>query len=150
MLFLQYPGGKGLRSVLGKHRNRGLRDDGAGIEALFHEMHGTAGILNAVLPSLVLRVEPRECRQQRRVNVQDLPMKFADEMAAQDPHVARKANQVHTALPQLVNQLAIVRFPVQPLGCQSNGVQPALLGGRESRGFRTIGDHHGDFGVQTM
>ena len=150
MFFLQDPGGKGFRSVLREHGNHGLRDDGSGIQALLHEMHGTAGKLDAMLPSLVLRVEPGERGQQRRMNIQDLLMKFADEVAAQDPHVPRQANQVYTARPQLVHQLAIVRFPVEPLGCQGDGVQTAILSRNDSWSIGTIGNHHGNFGVQSM
>ena len=68
-----------------------------------------------MLQSLMLRVQPRKGGQQRRMDIQNALGKFADEMAAQDPHVARQADQIHTASPQFVDQLAIVHFPIEAL-----------------------------------
>ena len=49
------------------------------VQVLVHEVHRAAGDLHAVLQRLVLRVETRECRQQRRMNIQNALRKLANE-----------------------------------------------------------------------
>src|SRR5579862_9551001 len=87
VLFFEDARGERLRCVLIEHRHCGLFHDGAGIEPLIYKVHRATGDFDAVRNRLVLRVEPGKRRQKRRMNVQDSPVEFADEMTAQNAHV---------------------------------------------------------------
>ena len=88
MLLFQNARGKRVRGVLVQHRNRGLRDDRAGIDSFIDEVDRASRYFRTVFKSLVLRVETRKRREQGRVNIEDVQWKLADEISAQNPHIA--------------------------------------------------------------
>ena len=120
---------------------------GPGIQVFVHEMHRAAADLHAVLQRLVLRVEPRKGRQQRRMDVQNALRKLAHEMRAEQAHEAGQAHQVDVVLAQFRDQQAIVDFAIEALGRNGDGVQAALAGDLQAARFRAIGNHHRDLGV---
>ena len=62
----------------------------------------------AVVQRLLLRVQARVFRQQRRVDVEDAIGKRVDEHRAQQTHETGQAHQRDVALLQLVDERAIV------------------------------------------
>ena len=97
MLFDQDARRQRLRRVIVSHGNRRLRDDRAAVEFTRDEMHGDARDLDAVRPGLALRVDARERRQQRWMDVENGVLEFVEERPAEKTHEAREAHQRHAA-----------------------------------------------------
>ena len=72
---VENPRGERFGGVVIEHRNSGLADDRAGVEAFVDKVHGAAGEFDAVLDGLVLGVEAGESGQQRRMDIQNAQRK---------------------------------------------------------------------------
>ena len=70
----------------------GIRTSLAGI--LEGEIQRAAGDLDAIRKGLLLGVQARKTRQQRRMNVQNLARISCNKIFAQEPHVPGEANQL--------------------------------------------------------
>src|ERR1700733_1618954 len=79
--------------------HRALQDDDAMVELLVDEVYGAAGDFDSVLEGLMLRVEAGECRQQRRMNVQNALRECLDEAGREQAHVAGETNKFDAMLP---------------------------------------------------
>ena len=71
MLDREHACGKRLGGVALFDRHAVLHDDRAGVELRRHEMDRDTRDVDAVFERLALRIDAGECRQQRRMNVQD-------------------------------------------------------------------------------
>src|SRR4051794_10863145 len=80
VLLLQDSRPKRLLGVAVQYRHAALHDDGAVVTIFVNEMHSAARDLNSVVERLLLRVQPRERRQQRRMDVQNAMRKSAHEI----------------------------------------------------------------------
>ena len=115
----------------GKDRHRLLQNDRARVGPLVHEVHRAAGLLLPRLDCPTLRVETRELRKQRRMDVEDPAAKTADELRRENPHVSREADEIrpraienreHLPLPVAA---ARHRLPVHGVGRQAPGARPS-------------------------
>jgi hypothetical protein len=77
---------QGLLVVAGQDGDGGLRDDGTGVGAAIDQMHGAAGDPHAVLEGLTLRVDAREGRQERRVDVDDVHREGVEHHVREQAH----------------------------------------------------------------
>ena len=82
-----------LLGVAVQHRHRGLRDDGAGVGALVHQVHGASGHLHPVLQGLPVRVQAGEAREEGRVHVEHPAREGAEEGRAHQTHEAGEAER---------------------------------------------------------
>src|SRR5215475_9286641 len=139
----QYVGG-----VVITHGHRALHYDGAGVGLGNHEMHGRAGNLHARLQRLAMRVEARERRQQRGMDVEHPAIPALHELGREQPHEAAQTNQLDAMLPELLLQHRLERAAVlaERLALDDLGRDAAGFGALEAGGLRTVGNHHGDFG----
>src|SRR5205814_705028 len=96
------------------------------VDVLVHEMHGAAGNLGAILERLLLRVESRKGRQQRRMDVENAVGKCAYEVRREQTHVSGKAYQVYLRALEFGNNLAFVLFARFALRSNDDRMQTAL------------------------
>src|SRR5579871_2629337 len=111
-------------------------------------MHGTAGVLDAVFQSLMLRVKSRKSREQRGVDVQNALRKFADEISTENAHVAGEADQIDFVLAEFGDQLTVVNFTVESLRCELESIEPTIARRDDTGNVGTIGDDHGNLSVE--
>jgi len=95
MLLSQYPNCQRVCIVAIQHRNRPLQHNHPVIQPVIHKMDGAPGRLHPIFERLLLRLEPRESRKQRRMNIQYAIWKRSDKYRRKQPHVTGKANQIH-------------------------------------------------------
>ena len=81
--------------VAGQHGYTFLREDGTGVHAEVHIMHGAARFKFACFQRLPPRFQTGEFRQQTRVDVDDLARKRSDERLFQYSHVSRQDDEVY-------------------------------------------------------
>ena len=93
MLLLEDAGRQGIGGITRHDRHRALDDDGPAIELRGHEMNGHAAHLHAMLDRLLLRIESRERRKQRWMDVQDAIRKGLEQRCLDHPHVAGEYDQ---------------------------------------------------------
>src|SRR5947209_20523296 len=77
-----------------------LQDDRAGIDALVDEVDGDPEYPHAVLERLLDGSEPGKGGQKSRVDVGDPTRKTAEELPAQELHVAREHDELNPPLAQ--------------------------------------------------
>src|SRR5262245_25601707 len=90
MLHLEYAFRQALRVVVIANRDGLLEEDGTTVEALVHEVHCGACNLRPVNQRLPLRVKPRECREERGVDVQHTCRELRDEDGGKTAHESRQ------------------------------------------------------------
>ena len=81
-----------------EHGHYFLHQDGAVVEVGVHEVDSAARNLHAIVESLLLRLQSRKRRQQRRMNIEDAVGKLLHKPRRQQTHVSRKANQIDLLL----------------------------------------------------
>jgi len=84
-----------------------LADDGAGIHAGVHKMHGAAGDFHAVVERLFPGFESGKGGQQRGVDVHDAAFKRTQKITLQDAHEPGEDDQIHLGRLQLVHEGAL-------------------------------------------
>jgi len=70
----------------------------------------------------MLRVQARERRQKRRMDIENPLREGADKVGAENAHIPGQNHPVHFVLAESVDELAIIRFPVQALRRQRQRV----------------------------
>jgi hypothetical protein len=110
------PSRQGFNAVALENGNGGLQDDRAIVEPGRHEMDGGAGHADTVLECLTLRLEARERRQQRRMNVEDAIGKCLEQLRSNPPHIPGKANQTDSARAKDLDDSTIVRIAIGVVG----------------------------------
>ena len=94
MLLGQDPRRQGFLRISLKDRHFSLKEDRAGVSALVHVVDRAAGFGLAGLERPTLGVETRVLRQQRRMDVEDPRPLSRHELAREEPHVAREADEL--------------------------------------------------------
>lgn len=124
-----------------------LADDGAGIHAGVHKMHGAAGDFHAVVERLFPGFEPGKGGQQRGMDIDDAPFKRAQKIALQDAHETGEDDQIHLGRLQLFHESALgvlVQFGAEFSRRDEAGGKIAFAGvGQNSRGFDIAEDDGG-------
>jgi hypothetical protein len=90
----QHAVGQGLGIVVGSQRHHRLQHDRPMVQFGCDEVHRGAAQLAAGLDGALVRVQPREGRQQRRVDVEQPALEAAHEALAEDAHEAGQHQQV--------------------------------------------------------
>jgi len=113
--------------VVRLHRHARLQDYRPGVHRpVVDEVHGRSGNLRPVLQRLALRVETREGRQERRMDVHGASGEGPHVRHREDPHVAGVAHQADTAGREFADQRQIERFAVaEVLGLTKSASTPA-------------------------
>ena len=146
---LEDPRGQGVHGVGVEHRHGGLEDDRAGVEIAVHEMHGGAADAHAVRERLVLRVEPGERGQKRRVDVHDAIRKRVEQRGADEAHESCKADEADVARAKFVGDGAVVGVAVRKAArIQGQRAEARRARAREARGAGAIGDDDRDRGIE--
>lgn len=135
--------------VVIQNRNRGLANDRPGIDAGINIMNGAPGHFHPVIQGLFPGFETRERRQQRRVNIDDSPLKTAQEIALENAHEPGKDHQIHPDRIERVD-ISAFRFLVE-LGAEFAGSEITsgkipISGVLEDAGAGNIAQHERDFG----
>jgi hypothetical protein len=87
-------GGERLGGIVRKNGYACLRDDGAGIDTRIHEVHGTTMLMMFRLNRARVRVEPREMRKERGVNIDEPSVKSCHEFRLNDDHKTGKGHKM--------------------------------------------------------
>ncbi len=137
--------GESFRRVGVENGHRGLQHDGSRVEVAVDEMNGGAAHLHAVLPRLVLRLEPGEGGQQRRVDVQDGVGKGGDEHRAEKAHEAGQAHEADITGPKFLDEPAIVVLTTREIAmAQAQRLDARVSRPIESGRIRPVGDDDGN------
>src|SRR6185437_3903088 len=128
--------------------NGGLHENGTAIKVLIHKVSGASGDFHAVYPCLILRIETRKSRQQRRVNVQNAIAELVDKMAAEQAHVSGKADKVDGVLAQEIRHLAVVFVAVDTLRFESPAGKAEFAGQRKPGGVGAIRKNEANFAIE--
>ena len=128
-------------------RHCALEDDDAVIHALVDEMNRAAGDFGAVAERLLLRVEPREGRKQRGVNVQDAVREALDKGRRKDAHVAGEDDEVDPVLLKSSDHLGVMFRPLSSDGADGVRGEAELGRGDETWSVQDIGENDGDLGA---
>ena len=86
MFLGQYALCKCVLIVAGQHRDGGLYDDRTMIQLRRYKMHGGPVYFHSAGQRLTMRMQAGECRQQRRMNVDDASRVALDESLAEYAH----------------------------------------------------------------
>ena len=132
---------KGLLGVVRQDGDRFLEQDGPPIDDLVDEMDRSAGDRDPGRERIAHGVRARECRQERGVRVEDVPVEGGECRRADQPHVAGQRQYVDRRLAQGVAHRAIVAAG------DEGRLEPALSGPRECRAL-AISDHEGDVAAE--
>ena len=146
------PGMQTLRGIIGKDRNGLAAENLAGIDRCVDLVHGATGLRLGRSQSLLPRFQSRKFRQQRRVNVDNLPGKRAEQRLLDDPHEASQNNQFDVRSHQQSNDI-LFDFRLKS-GSESAwaDVQTGdlkIVGKAQDAGIFHIGDDDPHFRVQT-
>jgi len=147
MLFFQDLRRKRFFRVVIEDRNRGLQNDGAGVEIFVDEMDGAAREFDAIFEGLALRFEARERGEQRRVNVQDAVWIFCDEERREQAHVSGEADEIDFMLVKNGGDLAVVDFAFETFRWDCARLDATRFGALDAWRAFTIADDDGDFRV---
>ena len=96
----------------------------------------------------MLRVQSRESRQQRRVNVKNPVRELPQEMAAQDAQIAGEAHQVRFILAEFLDQLPVVDFTIEPARWKRDRVYATFARESQPRRLAAIRNDNRDLGIQ--
>ncbi len=127
--------------VVGEHGHGLLRHDRPAVEGRVDEVHGHAGDGHAGGERVADRVQARERRQQRRVDVEDPAVEPPAHRRPDDPEVAGKHDGVGRHGCQRVGQDRVVAAR------HEHGVDPLLRRPVERRA-RTVGEHERDLAAE--
>lgn len=150
MFLLEDARGKCIWSVSGYHRDGMLNDDRAPIEFRRHQMHGDAAHFHSVLNRLLLGIEPRERRQQRRMDVQNLVGERVDQPSTYEAHESGQTHQPNITRLQLSRESLIVVVTRGERTMREHDCFDARgTRAREALRIRAVRDDDGDAGLET-
>ena len=95
VFFDEYSRRERLDGVVVHDRHGRLQNDGPAVQLRGHEMNGCPADTHSMLERLALRLEPRECGQERGVHVENPVGERIDQRSADEPHETGKADQIH-------------------------------------------------------
>jgi len=128
--------------VAGQHRHHRLRDDRPVVQFGADEMHRGAGHLATGIDRPAMRVQPRERRQQRRMDVEHPARVARHELRRQDAHEAGQHDQVRRmAVDRLGQRRVECRAVRESLVVEHLGGDAVGLGGHQSTGVGAVADH---------
>src|SRR4051812_14936556 len=127
-----------------------LQNDYPVIQLRIYKMHGAAGKFDSVSESLLLGLESREGRQERRMNIEDALRKLLYKPGREQSHVPGQANQINFMLFQRGDNFAVMLFPCLAFGRNRQSGQSQAACDFEPTGISFIGDDYsnpriGDF-----
>ncbi len=131
-----------------EHRHSFLHNDRAVIKFFIHKMHSAAGNFHPIGEGLLLRFKSRERGQQRRMNIQNPPRELLHKPRREQPHVSRKADEIHIVLLERRDDFAVVLFSWLALRWNHERIQPALPRRGDARCVRFVGDDNGNSRVR--
>ena len=94
--------------IIRQYRNTPLTDNRPGIQARIHEMYRASGKPYAMFHRLLLRVQTRTRRKQRRVDVDDSSIVVLKYGSAHDLHVTRQDQPVYAVLIKQPHDLLLI------------------------------------------
>ena len=154
MLLFEDPRRQLVRTIVIPYGYGILKNNRTAVELGGYQVNRDSRVCHAVLPSLVLRIHARERWKQRWVNIQNSVRESLDKDSAKPPHESREAHQLDIALFKLHDQLSIVIFARREsclvLIVNNECFDVRLLCPLQPGGIRTIGNHHGDLGVESL
>ena len=106
------PGRRGWPRCRRQHRHRRLRQNRALVHRLRDQVHRAAVQLHSRGERARMRVQPRKCRQQARVDVQHAALPDLDQERRQQSHVAGEADDLDAGLAQRRIDRRLVRGAV--------------------------------------
>ena len=125
------------------------RHDRAGVEVARDEVDRRARKAHAVLERLTLRVDAGECRQQRRVDVEDGVWKGVEQRRPDEPHEAGQAHEPDTAVQQRHRDRAVERITRgERAVIEDDRLDAASLGPGQAGRPGAVRDHDGDPGPE--
>src|ERR1700691_5071384 len=142
MLLLENTGAESVLIVRIKHSNSLLHNDRPMIKLFIHEMHSAAGNLDSISESLLLRLQSRKRRQQRRMNIENPPRKLLHKPGRKQTHVSGETDEVHLILPKRPDNFAVMLLPRRALRWNHHRIQSALSSSSDTRSVRTVRDNH--------
>ncbi len=108
VLLLQDPCRQRLCSIVVDHRHCLLQNDHAVVDGLVDKVHRATGDLRPIFERLMLRIEPRKRRQQRRMHIQNAIRKRLYKRRRDNAHIARQADEIDLVLMQPRDHLRIM------------------------------------------
>lgn len=127
--------------ILSEHFHCSLRKDRPGIKTLIHIVDRAAGNFDAILKSLLLRMQAREARQQRRMDIQNPACIGRNEIFTQQSHVPGQTDEIHARLFQNRNYLTIKICPLYAFGIESKNRQTLFVCIDQPGSIGNIRDH---------
>jgi hypothetical protein len=135
--------GECVGGVAGFDRHLGLRDDGAVVERLGHEMHRCTRDRVARRDGSRVGVEALVFRQQRRMDVEDAACPVLDESGREQTHIAGERDHLGVGFAKRGVDLGFVLRLRAPLWRRGKGCDPLFGGPGEAGGLGLVaGDEH--------
>ena len=102
--------GKGILVVIIHDPYTALQDNGAAVQALVNEMHGTSGHFYPVKERLPLGVETGETGEERRVDIDHHPGILPHDSRPQNAHIAGECYKVRPGFPECIKKCPLVEL----------------------------------------
>lgn len=107
MLFDQNASGEGLNGIVVQNGNGHLEKNRPAVEVFIYKVDRATGDLYTMGQGLILGIETREGGQERRVDIQDTPLKFPNELPTEESHVACQTNPIDRVRIKQISNLRI-------------------------------------------
>ena len=148
MLLRKDARGKRIVRIVIQNRDGSLKHDRTGIELFVDEVHGTSRYLDTIRQRLVLRIESRESRQKRWMDIEDTLRERLDELGAEQAKIACEADEIDVVSPEFFDQQAVINRPIKTFGWERNSVKAAVASYLQPRRRFAIRNDNRDFGVE--
>ena len=150
MFLFENARGECVSGVSRQHGHGTLNDDWAPVEFGRDEVDGDTAHFHPVSDRLLLRIESRECRQQRRMNVEDAVRERFDQRLADKTHESGKTHQTNITRLQLSGKGTIVVLSRRERAMrEDDGFNARGTRALEASGIGTVRDHDRDRRIQT-
>lgn len=133
--------------VLIEHRHGLLSDNGPGINPGIDKVDGAASDLDSRFKRLFPGFQPRECRQQRGMDVHKSAFERLQKIPLQNAHETSQRNQIHFGPFQSLDICSLgllVEFRAEFAGGYELCENPLLARALEDTGPSHIAQHHGN------
>ena len=144
VLLLKDAGGESVGVVSGKDGDGFLEEDDAVVELLVDEVDGASNDVDAVVEGLLLGVEAREGRQQRRMDVQNAVGEGLNEFTREQAHVSSEADEIDVMLVEAGDDFGVMLSALASAGLDGDGIEAERAGGVETGCVGLVGDDDGD------
>ena len=124
-----------------------LQDDDTVVQLLVNKVHSAARDLYSIVKCLLLRIEPREGRQQRWMDVKNALGKCLNKFCGEQTHIARQADKVHVMLLEAGNDFGVMLGTLTPTCFYCNRGKASLDSRRQTGRVGFVGDDDCDLGV---